>query len=574
MTFLKFSLVTRFALIVVALFATSFTRVFASEPIRESIALNAEDEATFKKLNLRQKVGQLLIIGYQGSTMEEGLRESMKDVRPGGLIVFSRNILSARQISDLNIDAQKLSQKFSRLPLLIGTDQEGGNVIRIKTAYPLPSSLAFGDAGDPELVERAGKATGDLMKSLGFNMNFAPVLDIADPGQRTFVGSRAYGSDPHLVAKLGTRFAAGLAEAGVLPTGKHFPGHGGIDDDSHQSLPKKSATLEELKKTDLIPFEAMQAKFKNRWAVMMAHIAYPQLDPTETPATFSKPIVDGVLRKQMGFNGVVVTDDIEMGGAVTIKDSKERAIRAIEAGADMIVITWNRKLQRDLLYSIGRAVKTGRLSRARIDEIVRRIMAAKRLYASQQIRRPTATQLRVALQNPEFGVIAQKTVTAKLSRPLDAGETGFVGSTGTKPVIVFASNQRFLATFKSAMKGRRVKHVILDVANPVDVNQVMKDNPKAVGVFYVSGQQVARIANRIGKEAANRMLVVTVEARGVLKNGDSFSHVSDVYYRHPQLGQLVAQRFFPKDGELRGPASTASTTDERKSNLTQHRMPD
>jgi beta-N-acetylhexosaminidase len=524
-----------------------------------------DDESLIASLSLRQKVGQLFLIGFMGHELDSRLTESIEFVKPGGLIFFGRNIRSAHQIIRLNSEAQKLSIGNSRLPLLIGVDQEGGNVLRIKTAMPLPSALAFGASGDHELAQLAGEATGRLLKVLGFNVNFAPVLDVAGDEKPSFLGTRAFGRDPEVVGRMATSFAFGLEKHGILSTGKHFPGHGGVSEDSHQQTPEKEVSLDEISKGDLVPFQMMKSRFEDRWSVMLAHVAYPKLDPSGMPATFSKPIVDGLLRKKMGFQGLVITDDIEMAGAFAVKDASERAIRAIEVGVDMIMVAWNRRLQNELVLAVENAVRSGRIPESRVDESVKRILAAKRRVAWPRDSDPTDNEIRLAVQNPAFGEIAERTVRSRFEGPFVPSQRTFKAFAETKPVLVFSANQRFNASFRDALRNRSVRVFPIDPERPDLIDRVMRSNPRAVGVFYLSSKQVAKIVNKISADSAGRMLVVSVETQSLLRRAEDFRHIVDVYYRHPALGRLVAEHFFnparaPENPPLRQPASAKGTS--------------
>lgn len=522
---------------------------------------DASDQEFLKKMPLKTKIGQLFMLGFQGKHIEDGLGKAIKDVRPGALIIFGRNISSARQLSDLISSAQETAVSVSRVPLLVATDQEGGDVIRIKTAIPLPSPLAFGKAGTPELAEKAGEATGRLLKTLGINMNLAPVLDVADPREKNFVGTRTYGKNPQLVASLGTHFAMGLSNSGVLPTGKHFPGHGGVSEDSHLSTPEKDLPLETMLKHDLVPFSKVQERLQDHWAVMLAHVAYPKLDPSGVPATFSKPIVQGLLRGKIGFKGLVLTDDIAMAGADRIKDIGERVLRSIEAGVDMVLVPWNSKLQLRLVQSVERAVLSGRIPEERINESVLRILQAKRKFAQTQSR-PSAQQLRLALNNPALKEVGETLLKNSFARELDDEEKELKAYAEKKPVLLFASNVGFATGFRNSHPKRdTVRFFKLDIDRPHDVNRIMRANPGAFGVFYMSGYQVGRLAAQIHEDVARRMLLVTVEAPGHLPNVASFRYVKAVYMRHPALGAMVAKRYFqtePTPPTLRTPAVAGS----------------
>ena len=509
--------------------------------------LSSDDEAFLKKMPLRKRIGQMFMIGFQGQTLtDEGLGETIKAVAPGGIILFGRNIKSSNQLVDLLRGAQATAMNVSRLPLLTGIDQEGGNVIRLKTPVPLPSALALGKSLNPALAESAGLATGQLLKAFGFNTNFAPVLDVADPTQPSFIGTRTFGSDPETVAKMGTSFSRGLASAGVFPVVKHFPGHGGVSEDSHEGTPKKNVSLNDLRRLDLVPFARMQQNFHSRYGVMLAHIAYPKIDPSGSPATLSRRIVEGVLRQEMRYDGLVITDDIEMAGAYQVRDVRERVLRTIEAGTDMVMVAWNKKLQRELIGTVEKAVKSGRISPDRIELSVRRVILAKRTYAQPTKQPPTTKQLAAAIQNPQFAAIGEELLNSRFSKAPDAQEREFKRYATDKPVLVFSANVRFAEMFKSVLKDRKVRTFGMDVERSFDVNKVMLSNPQAIGVFYVSGYQAARIAGQISEDVARRMLLVTVEIPSAVKNAASFRYMVDAYYRHPQLGKMIAKQYFQK----------------------------
>jgi beta-N-acetylhexosaminidase len=544
---------------------SSERKIAAIEMATEKITapqLSDEDEKMIKEMPLKTKVGQMLFLGFTGTTIDQTIGPLISALKPGGLVMFGRNIKSAPQVAELNRAIQAASMKVTNLPLLVGVDQEGGNVIRIKTQYPLPAALAFGQSGDAKLVERAGVATGKLLHTLGFNMDLAPVLDVGDPMAARFIGTRSYGSDPTLVSKLGSAFSEGLQSEHILPTTKHFPGHGGVNGDSHVSLPERQATLAQMEKHDLVPFESLQKKVEKPWAVMLAHVSYPDLDPSGSPASFSKPIVTGILRNRIGFKGVVITDDIQMAGAGIVGDVQERAVRAVEAGVDMIMITWNRKTQARVEAAILKAVSEGRISEERITESVRRIVSAKREYAPL-VNKSSVEELRLALKNPEFRSLADEAIFSVFRKTPTKTERSFVAYANDRPLIVFSANHAFSSTFKDALEDRSVRTYALSSRESFDIDKVMRSNPEAAGIFYVSGNQIAKIAAKISEDVAARILLVTVEPPGILANADDFKFISDVYYRHPQLGKLIAERYFANPPELRKPASSIAKQKSR-----------
>jgi beta-N-acetylhexosaminidase len=544
--------------------------------VSTAVQTNAtSDEDLLKSLTLKQKIGQMFMIGFSGTDLSGGLDKAIDAVRPGAIVVFSRNIKNARQISNLNLNAQKRAMKASHLPLLIAVDQEGGDVVRIRPAMPLPSALSIGETGDPQIAERAGEATGKLLKTLGFNMNLAPVLDVSDPSERSFIGTRTFGNEPKLVAKLGVQFAMGLQTSEILSTAKHFPGHGGIREDSHRSTPERDTTKSELEHEDLVPFAGMKKQMDDHWAVMLAHISYPSLDPSGLPATFSKPIVTGLLRKKMGFQGLVITDDIEMAGASRIADVGERAVQAIEAGVDMVMIAWNRKLQTELAEAVMKAVQSGRIKEARIDESVRRMISVKRQYAPLILHIPSNDELSQAIRNPAFVAIAQEVMDSKMKKIDLSIHADYDESIAGKNIFVFSASDRFYRSFRAALDGRKTRLFRLGQDQEFNIDRVMRANPGIIGLLYLSGQRVGQIASHVSEDVARRLIVINVETEGVLKNADSFRLMADVYFRHPDLGAFAAVHLFNKvhsavptqdgeqkldaapDSDLRAPANKA-----------------
>ncbi|MCM2281156.1 MAG: beta-N-acetylhexosaminidase [Bdellovibrionaceae bacterium] len=514
-----------------------------SESLAEPLA--PADAEWLANAPLRAKVGQLFIFGFMGTDLSRGLAHTIRTHRPGAIIIFGRNIKSARQLIELNFNAQKEALKASGVPLLIAVDQEGGSVIRIRTSPPLPSALALGEAGSPELVYEAGVHTGRLLKTLGFNMNLAPVLDVADPRTDPFVGTRSYGKDPMVVAAMGTQFSAGLDAVGVLPTAKHFPGHGGVAD-THKSTPLKNVSLDSLTKIDLVPFSEGFRELPNS-AVMLAHIAYPKVDPSGMPATFSKPIVTQLLREKLKFNGLVITDDIEMAGAFVVKDPAERALRAIEAGADLVMVAWNRKLQTRAIEAVLKAVKTGRISQARLNESLHRILRAKRKVAPPTgIERPTTEVLQAVMKNEDLHRLALDTLHRQFAKASSQMNKKEVLQDPERPIFVFASTESFYRSLKNQLSERSARFYRLTNSKNFDINRVLRSNPDAVAVMHIGGTQSAKYANQMDADNASRTIVVNSETSNLLKDPSAFQKVIDVHFRHPELGKITAQYLFDR----------------------------
>jgi beta-N-acetylhexosaminidase len=505
-----------------------------------------EVDKTIARLSLEERVGQLFLLGFVGTSFSDGLSKKIVDYRPGGILVFGRNIRSAKQISELLWSAQSTSLKVNRLPLLVAVDQEGGEVTRIKTFPPMPSALAMAKSRRQDLVEDVGFLSGRLMKTLGFNMNLAPVVDLADPTVPSFIGTRSFGEEPEIVASLTGAFSMGLERAGVIATAKHFPGHGPLMLDSHKVTPTSSESLKSLLKGGLVPYLHFSRNDETK-AIMLAHVAYPLIDPSGLPATFSKTLVTSILRERMGFSGIVLTDDLEMTGAQYFSKVGERAIRAIEAGADMVMYAWNPKAQKEAFDAVVGAVRNGRISDERINRSLRRILNAKRsIHGLSNTKRPSKKRLRAALNDPQFARIADKIFNTNL-------QTAFVGAVGVRkkisqkgPLIVVSASKRFCHSFSFRLKSSRVRQFVLKDPKTYDrLIPFLSRSPYSTIIFHVTGAKTAKRLNTLPLSILKRVVVVNTRVSGEVRRRKHLLAVFDLYTRHPHSGLLIAEKIIP-----------------------------
>lgn len=366
--------VTRMRWMGLALLLATATTTRAA-PAYAKTANDVDIEKTLAGMTLEQKVGQLLFVGFPGTSVTPGIRHWVQERGVGGVALFSRNIEHLEQTARFTRDIQALTK--GRVPVFLALDQEGGNVVRVKDgAVPLPGNMALGATRSQTLAYIAGQSLAIDLKLLGFNMNLAPVLDVNSNPKNPVIGIRSYGERPELVADMGDWYIRGQQEMGVVAVAKHFPGHGDTLDDSHFAMPSINANLSRLESIELEPFRrAMEAGLD---AVMTAHIALPKVaEEPNLPATLSRNILTGILREKLGFDGVVVTDGLEMDGIVERWGSGRAAVRAIQAGADMAMILWTFKSKDEVYDALLGAVHRGELSEARIDQSVRRILRVK-----------------------------------------------------------------------------------------------------------------------------------------------------------------------------------------------------
>lgn len=326
-----------------------------------------------------QEVGRLLLLSFSGTSPPV---ERLQKLHPAGFIFFASNSESLRQMRALT----RHLQAVAAYPLLFGTDQEGGTV---STFHPVegilfPGNMALGAAGDSVLARAVGKAMGQELAYAGFNLDFAPVLDVASEPDNPIVGVRSFGSSPVAVGQLGAAFAKGLADAGVAAVAKHFPGHGATLVDSHLTLPVVRRSKGGLKRLELPPFrKAVKAGIP---AVMSAHVVFPALD--DQPATLSRPVLTGLLRRELGFKGVVVTDALNMRAITGTVSPGEAAVWSVRAGADLLLLVGSETVQNEVYDELNRALEDGRLSRSRVREATRRTSQLMRRYPSKNTPRP------------------------------------------------------------------------------------------------------------------------------------------------------------------------------------------
>jgi len=322
--------------------------------------------------------GTLLMVGIPGPGLDRATRRRLAGLHPGGIILFRRNVRSLAQLRRLCTDLHRAYPG-----ILIGIDHEGGRVNRLPppfTAFPPAATVAA--AGSPRVAFAVGRAMGRELASVGIDIDFAPVLDVLTHPRNRVIGDRAFGRAPAQVATLGLALARGLRAGGVVPCGKHFPGHGATRGDSHVVLPRVNRSRRDLARIDLLPFRrAVAARIP---CIMTAHVLYPALDRS-SPASLSFPIVTGILRRALGFRGVIVSDDLEMGAVAQRLSPEDAAVRAVAAGTDMLLVCADLGVAERARDGLAAALADGRVPQTRVREAAARIA---KLRAPRSRRRP------------------------------------------------------------------------------------------------------------------------------------------------------------------------------------------
>lgn len=327
-------------------------------------------------MTVEEKVGQMFMLDfrkYQGmdvTGINEDITETIRKYTPGGIILFEENTVDALQTRRFIEDLQWNSPK---IPLFMAVDQEGGAVTRMKYTTTMPGNMALGAAGDERLAYRVARTIGKELKDLGFNVDFAPVIDVNNNPANPIIGVRSFGSDPECVTRMGLKFVKGLNDAGVVSAIKHFPGHGDTGVDSHIDLPTIPHDMERLESVELKPYYAMIEQQVDM--IMTAHITFPAIeDDPEIPATLSRKCLTGLLRERLGFQGVIITDALDMKAITKRYGQSQAAGMAIMAGADILLMP--REIDITIPYIIDQ-VKKGIITQDRIDASVQRILALK-----------------------------------------------------------------------------------------------------------------------------------------------------------------------------------------------------
>jgi len=461
-------------------------------------------------LTLDEKIGQLFVVGARGVFMNEGslayqqLLHQVRDNHVGGFIWFMSNVQETAVLT-------RALQRESRVPLLISADLESGIGMRFTETTHWPWAMAVAATGDPSLAEAQGRITAREAKAIGVNQVYAPVADLNIDPDNPVINTRSFGENPREVSRYVAAFIRGVQSEGVLACAKHFPGHGDTHTDSHRTLPQLDVDRARLESVEWVPFRA--AIEANVGSIMVGHLAVPALDPAPVslrdvpaqekiygtqpgeapehgtmPASLSRPMIEGVLRHDLGFRGVVVTDAMDMGGITEHFDPGEAAIRAIEAGEDQVLMSINPDAA---IAAVKAAVRSGRLTEARIDESVGRILAAKATLSHDVPSPEELSRIVDAPESRELAMsIARRAVTLVRQKP------GLLPLTKGAPRVLLVSVSDFP-----------------EVANPLpDFDRELRARDRLTQTFWIDSRTREDELPPIVAAAADKDLVVVALA--------------------------------------------------------------
>lgn len=494
-----------------------------------------------------EKIGQLLFVGFPGTNAAEELAPMLAEWNVGGVVLYRWNIESDEQLRGLTEEIRKRSKTAP----FIGVDEEGGNVHRVNASAPwLPTAMALGATRSPDLARRAGRELAESLSSLGLTMNFAPVVDVAtNPGSTLTV--RLISDRPSLVASIGRAFQEGISQGGMVSVPKHFPGIGDAGGDSHSLLVSSHATLDTLRQRELVPWRTLIAGGVE--AVMTGHASFPAIDPSGTAATLSSTLLTKLLREEMRFGGIVITDELVMRGLGKAERGKV-ALESFMAGADMLMVVGGHR-DRFLVFSaLMRAYEKKTFSEERLRQSLRRILTVKQKHhfpgaAARQVARAgpstkisddiaeasvtllrnrgSILPLRSSMKNGvtylgEPGPLASRFRRVKPLGPAIGIRGGAPSASTPKLAIIAVSTRDQLksaATFHSEHPETRIVLVLL--GSPIELRPDFQ--PDALIVTYGSGEAVQRAAGKLlfGELCGVGKMPVTVP--GLAKFGDGLS---------------------------------------------------
>lgn len=333
-------------------------------------------------MNLKTALGQHLVTGFSGPEMTDDFVESVRKYHIGNVILFENNVVDREQLHRLCTEIRALVLQETGYPPLITIDQEGGAVSRLKEDCAIfPSAMAVAATGNPENAFAAGFITAQELRAMGVNFDLAPVVDVNSNPNNPVIGVRSYGDDPHRVAEYGLAMAQGLTQGGILCSLKHFPGHGDTSVDSHLGLPRVEKTLPELQACELVPFQAcIDAGVP---AVMTTHILFPALEPEGVPATMSRRILTDLLKKKMGFQGLIISDCMMMGAIAQTYGTVQGCVAAIRAGVDLVFVSHSPKLASEAIDWIHAALEAGELDAREFSDSTEKILRYKAQLPSE-----------------------------------------------------------------------------------------------------------------------------------------------------------------------------------------------
>lgn len=426
--------------------------------------MDTESSEIVAGMNIDKKIGQMLMVGIPGSSISEESLSIIRDYIPGGIILFGYNLSDKSSTEKLNENLQRAAVEYCGIPLFISIDQEGGRVKRITDGVTqFPGNMPFGIVNNKGLMYDAARILGMQLRLIGINMNLAPVLDVNNNPGNPVINTRSFGSNAEIVSEMGAAYIRGLQKSKCISVGKHFPGHGDTDKDSHLTLPVIPYDRPRLNKIEFPPFaDAIDAGVE---AIMTAHISFPLILNNDSPATISKKFLTGILREEMDFKGIIITDDMEMNAISKIMDIGEAAVRSINAGSDIILISTHGETIKKISLALKDAVLNGTIPVSRIDESVKRIIEIKLRYGIMDYTDGKIHYTRIRYSDKEMRLLSE---ADKINAEVSSGSVYFQSGDNSSLITIY--NKDFTKVFLTANE-QLIKEASGDPKNSVFLNE-------------------------------------------------------------------------------------------------------
>ncbi|MBY6035070.1 beta-N-acetylhexosaminidase [Fictibacillus nanhaiensis] len=526
-----------------------------------------------QSMSVKEKIGQMLMPDFRNwngqpvTEMNDEIRELVKKYHLGGVILFRENVVTTEQTVRLVDEYKKANEDYG---LLLSIDQEGGIVTRLQSGTDFPGNMALGATRSAELAESVGHAIGSELESLGINMNLAPVLDVNNNPDNPVIGVRSFGEDPKLVAELGTAYTKGLQNAGMAATAKHFPGHGDTAVDSHLGLPSVPHEKERLLEVELYPFQ--QAMNQGIDAIMTAHVTFPKIDPTTViskkdgteialPATLSHEVLTNLMRNEMGFEGVISTDALNMKAIADHFGAVDAVIRAVNAGTDIVLMPVGLEEVANGLYT---AVENGEIKEQRLNESVERLLTlkAKRGIYKQATETPVAEKIayaeKVVGNNAHKEVekeVAQKSITLVKNNGLLPVDKNNVNS-----VVVIGSS--FSGSLQNALSAHHSSVELIQTTKPLNEEQLLKVKQADLVVL---GTYTFNVSGRSPSSSQMQMVNQVIETAPAKTVAVGIRNPYDIM-AFPEVSAYLAQYGF-RDASFKAAADTIFGTNNPSGKL-------
>ncbi len=476
-------------------------------------------------------VGQLLMLGFNEKNLSPELIKHLKFIRPGAIILFRRNIENPLQLKKLITQLHSELNPEGLTPILIAIDQEGGNVFRIPTIPRIPSAAVIGNSKDENLAQQYGYIIGKILRQNGISMNLAPVLDVESPKLNSFIGSRSFGDDAGWVARLGYLFSKGLASAGVIPTGKHFPGIGSVNLDPHLTTPESNLEWYQDWNKELLPFREFSRLTPS--ALMLSHVIYPKLDQKRNPASISPYIIKKVLRETLNYKGLVITDDLLMDGITKKLSPNEAAIESLKAGADLIMLSWSKVDQIKVFQGLSSSISSGLLDINEIQAKINHVQQIKHLLRLNEMNKEINSERAFSWNSPELARINQKL----LEKILELGKNRYKKISSISSIYLLNLSHDWLMTLKSYYP-QKALHLVTSVNEYKKASESEKKSSVLI-IGVKSKKSLLEIENLSDVEKSSIILVVTSDIN--INNKNSFYSVFEPKWPFENLVNKIIQ---------------------------------